>query len=140
MHRFVLIFQGLGETKVNHFNTRKISLLRKHEVFGFDITVRNALVMKVLKCQEKLIHNIRSLVFTKEFVLNDILEELTSFAVLENQEADVHPVPDLVQFDDVRMVKVLQDLDFVHESLQIFEVILLNRLDSELLLCFTILS
>lgn len=115
-------------------------LLVEHEVLWLDVSVRDLPLVQVDKSREELLHDVLGRVLIQALLVDDVLEKLASFAVLENQEADVHPVPDLVQFDDVRMVKVLQDLDFVHESLQIFEVILLNRLDSELLLCFTILS
>ena len=36
--------------------------------------------------------------------LKDVVEELSSRAVLEDEEADIVPLPDLLKFDNVRMV------------------------------------
>ena len=71
-------------------------------------------------------HDVGGLVLAEELVVDDVLEQFAAVAVLEDEEADVVPLPDLVQLDDVRVVQLLQNDDFVNECLQIFNVILLN--------------
>jgi len=71
--------------------------------------------------------------------LNDKVEQFASFAVLEDQEANVVPLPDFVQLDDVRVVEDFEDVDFVDESSVVLYLLLLNGLDRELLTTLSVL-
>lgn len=98
----------------------------------------NILVVQVLECLEKLVHDVGSLVLAEELIVNDVLEKLAAVAVFEYEEADVVPLPDLVELDDVRVVQLLQDLYFINESLQVLDVVLLDGLDRDFLLSLAI--
>ena len=60
--------------------------------------------MQVDKGWEQLFHNCRRLTLTQMLSFEDIVEKLTAWAVLENEEADIIPLPDFFQLDNVRMV------------------------------------
>ena len=62
------------------------------------------MIVEVLQSQEKLVHNVSSFIFTQEFIINDILEKFSSFAVLKDEETNLVPLPDLVEFNDVGVV------------------------------------
>lgn len=96
--------------------------------------------MQVLQCQEKLIHYEGCLVLSQKFVVDDVLEQLTSFAVLENQEANFVPFPNFVELDDIGMIQLLEDGDFVNKSLKIFNALFLDGFNGKLLLGLPFLS
>lgn len=134
VHRLVLVLQRLREPEVNHLNAFKVIWLREHEVLRLDITMRNALAVEVLEGLEKLFHDIRRLVLAQKLVVDDILEQFAAFAVLEDEEADLVPLPNFEKFDDVRVVQFLQDGYLVNKSLKIFNRFLLDGFDREFLL------
>lgn len=96
--------------------------------------MRNALAVEVLEGLEKLFHDIRRLVLAQKLVVDDILEQFAAFAVLEDEEADLVPLPNFEKFDDVRVVQFLQDGYLVNKSLKIFNRFLLDGFDREFLL------
>lgn len=134
MHGLVLVLQRLREPEVNHLNAFQVVWLREHEVLRLDITMRNALAVEVLEGLEKLFHDIRRLVLAQKLVVDDILEQFAAFAVLEDEEADLVPLPNFEKFDDVRVVQFLQDGYLVNKSLKIFNRFLLDGFDREFLL------
>lgn len=101
--------------------------------------MRNALSVEVLQSLEKLVHDISCFVFAEELIINDILEKLSTFAVLEDEEANLIPLPNLEKLDNVWMVQFLQNSNFVNESLKIFNTFLLNSFDRIFLICFSLL-
>lgn len=46
-------------------------------------------------------------VLREELLVNDVLEELATLTVLEYEEAYLHPVPNLIKLDDVRVIQAL---------------------------------
>lgn len=139
-HHKVHAGEILRESEVNHLDLRQIVFLVEHEILWLDVSMRNLPLMQVVERREKLPHDRCGHVLSQELLVDDVLEEFAALAVLEYQEADFHPVPDLVQFDDVWMVETLQDFHLVHERLQILHAIFLDSLDSILLLRLALLS
>lgn len=125
----------LGQPEVNHLDAVEVVLEVEHEVLRFDVSVRYLLRVQVLQRLEKLPHDERSDVLCEVLLINDELEELSTLAILQHEEAYFIPLPDLVQLDDVGVIKRLQDLHFIHKCLQVLHALLLDGLDRELLLC-----
>ena len=69
-----------------------------------NLPVWYVLAMQVDKGWEQLLHNCWRLTLTQMLPFEDIVEKLTAWAVLENEEADIIPLPDFFQLDNVRMV------------------------------------
>ena len=60
--------------------------------------------MQVLKGQEKLIHDVSCFIFAQIFIVNDILEKFSALTILKDKETDFIPLPNLVKFNNVRMI------------------------------------
>ena len=100
----------------------------------------NIVFVEIFNGLEKLLHYVGGLGLADEFVLDDVFEELATFAKFKHEEAHIVPLPNFVQLDDVRMVQLLQDDDLVDKSLQILDYVFLDGLDGHFLLGFTILG
>lgn len=70
--------------------------------------------------------------------LRDIVEELTTSAVLEHKEATFTPFPDFVKFDNVWMFKFFENVDFVDEGLVVLYTPFLDDFDSKLLFSLSV--
>ena len=76
--------------------------------------MRYVVLVEVFQCTEWLAHDHGGFLFGKCLPLDHEIEELASLAVatsglligdlLSNKEADVLPLPDLIELDDVRMI------------------------------------
>ena len=56
-------------------------------------------------------------------------------SLLCDEKTDVFPLPDVVQFDDIRVIERLEDLDLVHEGLIVPHLALLNSFDCIFVTC-----
>lgn len=74
----------LRQSKINHFNACQVILLVKHEVFWFDISVRNLSLMQILECRKYLFHNICSNFFREVLFVNYKLEKFSSIAIFKD--------------------------------------------------------
>ena len=72
--------------------------------------------------------------------MDDVLEELAALAILEHEEAHVHPVPYFIQLNNIFVIERLHNLNFIDERFQIFYIFLVDGFDRELLLRLPILS
>lgn len=70
------------QPEIDHLNTRQIILFEKHKVLRFDVSVGNLLGVNVLERLKHLFHDVCGYVFTQVFLLNDVIEQLTSLAIL----------------------------------------------------------
>lgn len=66
--------------------------------------MRNVVFVEVHERAEQLFHDEGGLLLREVLLLQDVVEQLTAATVLQHQEADVAPLPDLVQLDYVRVV------------------------------------
>ena len=60
--------------------------------------------MQVIECSEDLLHYEGSNVLRQKLLVDDVMEQFSTFAILKNEETDFVPFPDFVEFDDVGMV------------------------------------
>ena len=60
--------------------------------------------------------------------------------LLKNQEADIIPLPNFIKLDDVRMIKLMQNVNFIDECLEIFDLFLLDGFNCKLLASLSIFS
>ena len=100
----VLLGEVLGQPKVYHLNASHIILLVKHEIFWLDISMGDLLAVQVVERREQLLHDKGSHFFRKIFLVDDVVKQFTTLAVLKYKEADLVPLPDLVQLNDVWMI------------------------------------
>ena len=60
--------------------------------------------MQVHESRKKLFHDAGSFALTQVFPLNNEVEQFTTIAIFQDEEADVIPFPDLVQLDDIWVI------------------------------------
>ena len=73
---------ALGKAEVDQLDMGLVAFLVKQEVLGFNITMANAILVKVAKCVEGLLHNRGRLLFREMLCLDDVVEELATLAQL----------------------------------------------------------
>ena len=61
--------------------------------------------------------------------LHNIVEELSTFTVLQHKKAHIIELPYFVKLDDIGMIQHLQNVDFVDKGLEVFQFFLLDSLD-----------
>lgn len=120
-----------AQSEINHFNTCQIVLTIEHKILGFDISVGNLLGMKVFEGGKELLHDEGSHILRQVPLLNDVVEQFSSLAIFQNEEAHVVPLPNLVQLYDVWVVQYMQNVNLIDEGLKIFNFFLLNSLDGK---------
>lgn len=96
--------------------------------------------MKIFERGKKLLHDKCSNLFGQKLVLNDVLEKFPTLTILQDQETHFVPFPNFIKLNDIRMVKVLQNFDFIDECVEIFYFFLLDCLHSKQLLSLSVLS
>jgi hypothetical protein len=106
IHRIhsVLLWEIFGKPKVNHFYASQITYLGQHEVFWFDVPMRDLLWVQIFQSQEELFHDISWLLFRQVFLLNNVMEKLSTLAKLKDQETNIVPLPNLVKFDNIGVI------------------------------------
>ena len=62
-----------------------------------------------------------------------IFVEFSTFIEVCDQEEKFIPLPDFFQFDNIRVIKLGQDITFVYELVHVFKWILLDDFHSDLL-------
>ena len=72
----------------------------------WNLPVGYVLAVEVDECREQLLHDARGFVLRKVLAFKNVVEQLSTGAVLEHEEADFVPLPHLAQLDDVRVVLV----------------------------------
>ena len=72
----------------------------------WNLPVGYVLAVEVDECREQLLHDARGFVLRKVLALQNVMEQLSTGAVLEHEEADFVPLPHLAQLDDVGVVLV----------------------------------
>ena len=68
--------------------------------------------MQVIECSEDLLHYEGSNVLRQKLLVDDVMEQFSTFAILKNEETDFVPFPDFVKFDDVGVVLYSRSIRF----------------------------
>lgn len=92
------------QSKIYHFDTCQIIFFIKHEIFWFNISVRNLSLMQILECRKYLFHNICCNFFRKILFINNKLKELSSIAIFKHQKTYFIPFPYLIQLYNVWVI------------------------------------
>jgi len=111
--------KALAETEIDQLQLTVDVLVDQHEVFGFEISVANALCVQMLQRGEHLSHVVLGVCLVKAFVSNDKVEEFATRAQLRH---DVHESlidVGLKELDDVGVVHLLQDIQLLLEVLDV---------------------
>ncbi len=129
------------QTKIYQLYMGVIILFIQQEIFWFDISVTDALLMEVTESIERLPHNDCSLALCEGLCLSNVVEQFSPFAQLSNQETYPISFPGFVEFDDVGVVldrgerrkyQLLENGYLVLERLVVLDLPLLHRLHCHL--------
>jgi hypothetical protein len=82
------------------------------------------MLMQIGNCRKYLPHNIGSLGFGQELLLDDEVKELSTITDFSDQVNGLLGFIDFVEFDDVGVVEFLEDLDLGGEHLLVSHVLL----------------
>jgi len=82
-------------------------------------------------------HNEGCLTFTKMFPFNNEMKQFSSFAVLKNKETHVIPLPDLMKFYNIWMIKNFENVYLIDKSGVVLNFFLLNCLNCKFLFTFS---
>jgi len=89
--------------------------------------MHNILFVAVIDGLNNLLENIRCLEFSETFFIQDHIEKFTSLAELSNQVNVFGIFEILKEFEDVRMVQCLENLDLVFIPLTVLDFFPRNR-------------
>lgn len=73
-------------------------------------------LMTVIDCGKNLLHNLSGLLFGETALIANFFEELSSSAKFCNDEEGSLLLIEFKDLDDIRVIKLLENLDFIHQS------------------------
>mmetsp|Transcript_80197 Transcript_80197/g.208402 ORF Transcript_80197/g.208402 Transcript_80197/m.208402 type:complete len:249 (+) Transcript_80197:1161-1907(+) len=120
-----------GQAEVNEFEHVALNRLLRQEkkVLRLKVTVRDVFFMHVANCTQNLLHHDCSLMLCESTCFDNPVKQLATFAQLHDQINPPRIFKDLKQFDDIRVVHHLHDLDLLLELRNIPHLAFLDRLD-----------
>ena len=80
-------------------------------------------LMAVVERLKDLFEALGGLLLREEFLLDDPVEQFTSFANLSDQVDILLLLKVLVELEDVGVVQMLQDIDLSHEAVPVFNLV-----------------
>lgn len=116
--QLTVVSAGLGETEVDE--THRV-VIGDHDIVGLDIPVNNVLRVAMIDGLKQTLHVPGRRCFWKRLIglLSDLLEKLSTSDVFHDQVNVFQIVVGLVILYDIRMVKRMQDGDFLHDAINI---------------------
>ena len=96
--------------------------------------------MAIIETLQNLLEYPRRYLFREELCLNNPIKELSSSANFGDQ-VDISAIFEvLIKFEDMWVIELLEDLDFLLESLHVLDLLFGNFLHRSLLTCDLVLA
>mmetsp|Transcript_14053 Transcript_14053/g.39944 ORF Transcript_14053/g.39944 Transcript_14053/m.39944 type:complete len:281 (-) Transcript_14053:281-1123(-) len=115
----LLLAKVLRKAKVGDFDDFVLVAPRREKVFGFQIAVGNIIFMQVCYGGHNLADNVCGVLLRVLPALHDLVEQFLSFHQLHDQVELLFVLVHVKQLQNVRMVKLLHDLNLPLEQLDI---------------------
>lgn len=106
----------LGESEVGQLY---MPLPVQQDILGFEIAVQNILAVQVIDSEEQLGHVDSRFVLTEAHLSSEVEAEILPRAVIQRQIKVVGRLEGIVQVDDERVVRLLQNFGFGDGVLQL---------------------
>ena len=119
MGHLLLGVKNGGSAEINDFQNRVRSFLVQEQVLRLEVAVDDAVLVAVGNCAQNLFHKVSGNSLGEVLRLDDVVEELASADVLEDEMVVFLVFVELVESDDVGVIGLSEDVDFV-EKLRLF--------------------
>ena len=93
-----------GRAEVDDLDLVELFVLLEQDVLGLQVTMHDVGLVAVVDAGEDLFHEDSSIALAELTTLEDLVEELTTFADLSNQVIALLILEELVHLDDVRVI------------------------------------
>ena len=93
-----------GGAEVNDLDLVELFVLFEQDVLRLQVTMHDVGLVAVVDAGEDLFHEDSSIAFAELTTLEDLIEELTTFADLSDQIIALFILEELVHLDDVRVI------------------------------------
>ena len=93
-----------GGAEVNDLDLVELFVLFEQDVLRLQVTMHDVGLVAVVDAGEDLFHENSSIAFAELTTLEDLIEELTTFADLSDQIIALFILEELVHLDDVRVI------------------------------------
>ncbi len=91
----------------------------KEEIFRFEISVNDAVLMNVLDTGEDLLHKLDGFGLIEAFSFDDVIEKFTAFSILHDEVDVGFCFDNFVELDDVGMAEDFEDANFASDAFDI---------------------
>ena len=125
-----------GKAEIDQFGHRLISCVGHHNIFKFQITMDDAIAVKILDSEGQLISELFDAVLTQIEISDlQVIEQIGARHVIEHDVIVLTVLEKIDQVDNVRVLAHLEHFDFTPllEDLNMGHVLLLDLLDGDLL-------
>jgi len=117
-HHLVLLKHS-REPEVNHFDLVDAILHLEENVLRLEVSMHNALVVKVVHCQEYLLDYLGCNRLIDLLALLNHSMDVTASQVLHYQVHVVRVLVDVKQFDNAGVIEASDNRDLVHQALEV---------------------
>ena len=83
-----------------------------HDIFRFQVKMRNLLIVHIIKRLQHLLDNARRLILRQLLAIGQKVEQLTARDQLQDQDHLIRILPRFLQLDNARMVQIIQNRYF----------------------------
>mmetsp|Transcript_84081 Transcript_84081/g.224757 ORF Transcript_84081/g.224757 Transcript_84081/m.224757 type:complete len:272 (-) Transcript_84081:7-822(-) len=106
-----------------------VLLVHKEEVLGLDVAVHDLPLVEVEQSGEDLLHHTSCLGLSEGSQLEDLIKKLSPLTQLHHKVDEPCVLEDLVEPDDIRMIRLLHQRDLALQALPLAHPLLENGLD-----------
>ena len=123
-----------GRAEVDDLDLVELFVLLEQDVLRLQVTMHDISLVAVVDAGEDLFHEDSSIALAELTTLEDLVEELTTFADLSNQVIALLILEELVHLDDVRVIDFFENIDLIekHSLLVVVHVALTQDFDRAL--------
>ena len=130
---FLIRSNHFGEAKVYELGYRLLGSVRHHDIFQFQITMHDAVIVQVFYSERQLISQLSDAVLTEVEVTDlEVVEEIRSGHVVEDDVVVLTVFEEVDEVDDVGMLAHLEhfNLTSLLENLDVSHVLLFHLFNS----------
>ena len=114
-----ILVKNNGGAEVDYLDEVDLVTLHQEQVLWLQVSVNYLSIVTVHDCREQLFHNDGGVHLAEVLDLRNLIEQLSPVDVLRN-EIKIHLILiELKDLDDIRVVKLLQDIYFIDQGIHV---------------------
>ena len=125
---------GIAQTEIDYLD---VHVLIEEEVLWLEVTVTYLVLVKVFHTGQDLVEKATGFTILESPLLDDVVEELTTWCVLHDQEQLLRRFNNFIQLHDVRMSHYLENVNLSHDPgnvCLVFDFVFFEDFDCDFLL------